>query len=413
MIAIRPATTDDTDLLLDWANEPSTRAAGYHPDPIDPATHRRWLADRLGAPGRRLYIGLDDGVPVGPVRIDIDEDGRAEVGISVAEAARGRGAGRELLQAGLTAALADEAASADDGGPPIRTFVARIRPDNAASLALFAGAGFHDAGTGTVHGEPCRVLERPVPRPDPRVVAIVQARLGSTRLPGKVLLPLGDAPVLTHVMRRAVRATTVGEAAIATTTDRSDDPLVAMAEREGWPVTRGSVDDVLDRYLAAARAHDADLVVRITSDCPLLDPGVVDEVVTAALDGAWDYTANTIEPRTYPRGLDTEAIARTALARAWAEDDDPAWREHVTPFLYRNPDTFRLRAVRSPVDHSAHRWVLDTPADYELLQRIVGALPRDDAPWTQVLALVEAHPEWQELNRDVVQKRVPEASGPR
>lgn len=174
MIIVRPATADDAALLLGWANEPTTRAAGYHPEPIDPDTHRRWLADRLGAPGRRLYIGLDDGMPVGPVRIDIDADGRAEVGISVAPAARGRGVGRGLLAAGLAAALADTVADAaradaDAADLPIRTFVARIRPDNAASLALFRGAGFRDAGRGTVHGEPCLILERPA-RPDPRVV---------------------------------------------------------------------------------------------------------------------------------------------------------------------------------------------------------------------------------------------------
>ncbi len=408
MITVRPATADDAHLLLAWANEPSTRAAGFHPDPIDPDTHRRWLADRLATPGRPLFVGLDDGVPVGPVRIDVDEDGRAEVGISVAEAARGRGTGSALLGAGLDAALADGA-----DGPPIRTFVARIRPDNAASVALFAGAGFHDAGEGAVHGAPCRVLERTVPRPDQRVVAVVQARLGSTRLPGKVLLPLGDRSVLDHVVGRVDRASTVDEVVVATTTDPGDDPLAALAERTGRPVVRGSVDDVLDRFMAAARAHDADIVVRITADCPLIDPAVVDQVVAAFRDGDWDYAANTLEPRTFPRGLDTEVASRTALARAWAEDDDPAWREHVTPYLYRHPDRFRGRAVRAPIDRSEQRWVLDTPADYELLGRIVAALGRDDAPWREVLALVDAHPEWHALNRGIEQKVVPPPAGPR
>jgi len=412
VITVRPAMAGDADLLLAWANEPSTRAAGFHPDPIDPATHRRWLAERLAAPGRSLFVGLDDGEPVGPVRIDIDEDGRAEVGNSVAEAARGRGIGRALLEAGITAAVAAaDDRSTSDGSPPIRTLVAHIRPDNAASLALFGRAGFHAAGEGSVHGALCRVFERPVPRPAPRVVAIVQARLGSTRLPGKVLLPLGAYPVLGHVMRRVARAASVDRVVLATTTHPADDPLIDLADREGWSVVRGSVEDVLDRYMTAARAHDADLVVRITSDCPLIDPEVVDEVVAASLDEAWDFTANTIEPRTYPRGLDTEVISRTALARAWAEDEEPAWREHVTPYLYRHPDRFRCRAVRSPTDHSAQRWVVDTSADYDLLQRIVGALDRDDASWREVLAVVEAHPEWRDLNRAVEQKVVPPAAG--
>lgn len=164
MITVRPANADDADLLLRWANEPTTRAAGFHPDPIDPDTHRAWLARRLADPRGRLFIGVDDGEPIGVVRLDVDQDGRTEVGISVAEAARGGGAGRRLLTAGL------EAATATTAGPRlrIRTFVARIRPDNAASLALFASGGFRDVGPGEVNGRPCRLFERAAPAPDAR-----------------------------------------------------------------------------------------------------------------------------------------------------------------------------------------------------------------------------------------------------
>jgi spore coat polysaccharide biosynthesis protein SpsF len=246
-----------------------------------------------------------------------------------------------------------------------------------------------------------------------KTVAIVQARSGSTRLPGKVLLPLLGEPMLTRVMRRTARAQRVDAVVVATTTERGDDAIVELGEREGWPVVRGSVDDVLDRYVMAAEAHDADVIVRITSDCPLIDPGVIDDTVAAFGESGCDYASNGLEPRTFPRGLDVEVIARAALLRAWHDDVDPAWREHVTPYIYRHPELFRLRAVTSPDDRSDQRWSVDTAADYELVTRIYGALGRDDFGWRDALAVVEANPDWLALNRDVVQKVVPPAADPR
>ena len=154
MIIVRPATADDAALLLDWANEPTTRAAGFHRDVIDPETHRRWLAARLAAPTSRLYIGLADERPIGQVRLEGAPDGRVEVGISVPGEARGRGIGQELLRAGLEAGRADPDLRAD-------VFVARIRPDNAASIALFTGSGFLFVGSEDVRGEEALVYELP------------------------------------------------------------------------------------------------------------------------------------------------------------------------------------------------------------------------------------------------------------
>jgi spore coat polysaccharide biosynthesis protein SpsF len=242
-----------------------------------------------------------------------------------------------------------------------------------------------------------------------RVVAVIQARLGSTRLPGKVLLPLLGEPVLARVMRRASRAHRLDEVVMATTVDPSDDPLAELAAREGWPLVRGSQDDLLDRYVLAARTHRADVVVRITSDCPLIDPDLIDRTIEAFQDGACDYASLSLEPRTFPRGLDVEVVARTALEQAWEEDDDPAWREHATPFIYRHPERFRLCRVAADEDHSDHRWSIDTPEDYELVRRIYEALGRDDFTWHEALAVVEANPGWADLNRHVVQKTVPPA----
>jgi len=245
-----------------------------------------------------------------------------------------------------------------------------------------------------------------------RTVAIVQARMGSTRLPGKVKLPLLGQPVLSRVMRRAGRARTLDEVVVATTTRPDDDAIVALAEREGWPVVRGSETDLLDRYLLAARTHDAEVVVRITSDCPLIDPDVIDATVDAFHAADVDYASNTLEPPTYPRGLDVEVVSRPALERAGREDADPAWREHATPFVYRHPELFRLLRVPADDDHSDLRWTLDTPEDYRLISRIYEALDRDDFGWREALALVEANPSWTALNDGVVQKTVPPAGGP-
>jgi spore coat polysaccharide biosynthesis protein SpsF len=249
-----------------------------------------------------------------------------------------------------------------------------------------------------------------------RTVAIVQARVGSTRLPGKVLLPLLGEPMLTRVMRRAARARTLAAVVVAPTTLPEDDAIVALAEAEGWPVERGSETDLLERYLGAARAQGAETIVRITSDCPLIDPEVIDRTVDAFRASEVDYASNTLEPATYPRGLDVEVVSREALERAGREDRDPAWREHATPYIYRHPERFRLLRVpaEDTVDDRAdQRWSVDTPEDHAFVERIYAAFGRDDFTWREALAVVEAHPSWAELNRHVVQKPVPPAGGSR
>jgi spore coat polysaccharide biosynthesis protein SpsF len=244
-------------------------------------------------------------------------------------------------------------------------------------------------------------------------VAVVQARMGSSRLPGKVLRPLLGEPMLTRVMRRVGRSATLDEVVVATTTRPDDDVIVALAAAQGWPIERGSETDLLERYLGAARAHDADIVVRVTSDCPLIDPVVIDATVDRFRASKADYASNTLPPRTFPRGLDVEVIAIDALETAGREDANADWREHVTPYLYRHPERFRLLRVPAEDDQSAHRWSVDTLEDLELVERIYGALGGDDFGWRDVLAVVEAHPSWTELNRHVIQRSVPSAASDR
>jgi spore coat polysaccharide biosynthesis protein SpsF len=237
-----------------------------------------------------------------------------------------------------------------------------------------------------------------------RVVAIVQARMGSSRLPGKVLHDLEGKTMIERVVDRVRKGRKVDALVVATTVEPEDDALVALGERAGFATFRGNRDDVLDRFYRASTAHEAGVVVRVTSDCPLLEPTIVDRVIDRLLEGH-DYAANTIEPRTYPRGLDVEAMTFTALETAWNEDDQPGWREHVTPFLYRHPERFRLGAVRNDSDLSEHRWTVDTPGDLELVRRLYRAVG-PTAPWQDVLAAAVAHPEWRALNAGVLQKPV-------
>ncbi|NNJ25327.1 cytidylyltransferase domain-containing protein [Alienimonas chondri] len=253
----------------------------------------------------------------------------------------------------------------------------------------------------------------------PKVVAIIQARLSSTRLPGKVLKELAGEPMLHWVVERVRAAHHAGrpiidETIVATSDDASDDALAQWCDQRGVRCERGSLQDVLARYHGAAAAADADVVVRITSDCPLVDPGVTGEVVAAYLsaDPPVAYASNIVPTRSYPRGLDTEVFSMASLEIAHQEDDDPAKREHVTQFLCRQPERFPRTCVVGSEDHSAHRWTVDTPEDFELIQRIYthfaaadGAGPRD-FDWRDVLALLADHPEWSALNRHIEQKKV-------
>jgi len=240
------------------------------------------------------------------------------------------------------------------------------------------------------------------------VVAIVQARMGSTRLPGKVMKNLLGEPVLTRDVNRIRRAKCIDEVVIATTTEPEDDVIVALCEKEGWHYFRGSENDLLDRYYRAAQAFGAGVVVRITSDCPMIDPGVVDKVIGEflSLRGEVDYVSNTLSLRTFPRGLDVEVMTFEALERAWREDNNPAWREHATPYIYKNPEKFRLHRVTNEVDLSHHRWTLDTPEDLLFIQTVYEHFGNDYFTWTDVLQYLDQHPEVVKINSDVRQKTI-------
>lgn len=245
---------------------------------------------------------------------------------------------------------------------------------------------------------------------NPIIATIIQARMGSSRLPGKVLLPLGGAPVLAHVVARASRAETVQVTLVATTDDPADDPIQTFCEQNGYRCFRGNVYDVLDRYYQAARWVNADVVVRITADCPMIDPQVIDNVVREFLASGADFGCNRLPPpwkRTYPIGLDVEICTFAALERAWQEAEIKYEREHVMPYLYDQPGRFKVLVVDAEDDQGALRWTVDTPQDLAMLREFWALLGnRDDFSWREALAVYQAHPELAEMNAAVQHKRL-------
>lgn len=230
----------------------------------------------------------------------------------------------------------------------------------------------------------------------------------STRLPGKVLKDIRGEPMLARVVGRLSRSSLLDAVVVATTTRAADKPIVDLCGARGWHCFRGSEGDVLARYYFAALESHADVVVRVTSDCPLVDAGVVDRVASEFLqNGKLDYASNTVDPRTFPRGLDVEVLSLGALERAWCEDGNPTWREHVTPYIYRNPDRFRVRSVTNAPDCSHLRWTVDTPEDLELVRTVYRYFADDGFTWQEVLDAFARNPDWVEINRYVTQRELP------
>src|SRR5262245_58715533 len=237
------------------------------------------------------------------------------------------------------------------------------------------------------------------------VLVVVQARCGSTRLPGKALLTIAGRPMLSHVLARARAVPGVDQTVLATTTSPEDDQLVELACFEGVPSVRGSVSDVLDRFRAALDAYPADAIVRVTADCPLLDPEVSGLVVQDYLAHPFDvdYVSN-IEPPTFPDGLDTEIVSAAALERAWREATLPSDREHVTTYIRDRRNNFRLRNVAHHEDLSAHRWTVDEPRDLEFVRRVYALLAPDGRRifgMRETLDLLTARPDLSTLNAGI------------
>jgi spore coat polysaccharide biosynthesis protein SpsF len=264
----------------------------------------------------------------------------------------------------------------------------------------------------------------------PRVVAIIQGRMSSSRLPGKILADIAGQPMLQRVFIRTSRAATVTETIFATTTDPSDDPVAEYCEFSGIPFTRGSLYDVLDRYYQTAKQAKVFVVVRVTADCPIIDPALIDDVVNTVLSGLYsadgtqfDFACNRLPPpwhRTYPIGLDVEACTFPVLEQAWVEAKEPQHREHVMPYFYEgvelsavsrqlsegiSPRGFRIALLNHATDFGDYRWTVDTPEDLEFIRQVYNHFDgRDDFTWKEVLDLVHNEPQLMQINANVKHK---------
>lgn len=214
--------------------------------------------------------------------------------------------------------------------------------------------------------------------------------------------------MLVRHVNRLRRAQKVNEVVVATTNLPEDDAIVALCQDRGWAYFRGAEMDVLSRYYGAACEYAADIVVRVTSDCPLIDPDIVDDVIASykEIPDLIDYASNVFPERTFPRGLDVEVMAFEALVRATREDDNKAWREHVTVYLQRHPELFTTRNLLNDVDYSHMRWTVDTEEDLAFVRKIYDHYGHDGFSWQEVLRLLDRHPDWLKINSSVKQKVV-------
>ncbi len=228
------------------------------------------------------------------------------------------------------------------------------------------------------------------------VLAILQARMSSTRLPGKVLMPLAGAPMLVRQMERVERAGGIGRLVVATSTEPEDDAIAHVARREGIEVHRGSLDDVLARFVGALDRYPAEHVVRLTADCPLADPEIIAQSIALHLESGADYTSNSPDTHAFPKGLDVEVLTAEALRRAAAEATTPEEHEHVTWGIWNRPDRYRVRWLRSlREDDGAIRWTVDRPDDYAFVATVYDALYADNHAFTtqDICAFLHGRPD--------------------
>ena len=243
---------------------------------------------------------------------------------------------------------------------------------------------------------------------DIKTVAIIQARMGSSRLPGKVLMDIAGKPMLEWVVSRVRQARRVHEVLVATTSDTSDDPVADFCQDKGIQVYRGSTFDVLDRYYQAARQSHADTVVRVTADCPLIDPQEIDTLLVEFFDRQVDFAANRLPPpwqRTFPIGLDTEIASFAALERAWKEASQKHDREHVMPYLYEVEGRFKIYYHNTSPDYGQMRWTVDTPEDLQAIRLMFSHLAdKEHFTWHDVLDVVQQNPDLSKVNAGIKHK---------
>lgn len=379
-VALRPATAHDRLAVWQWRNDPGARAASRDSRAIPFDTHAGWFDAAVRSEDSRLFVIQAGSEPAGVVRLDRAGNG-ASVHIDVALPWRERGAGVDALRA-----VCDEAF----GRLALGHLVAEVKTNNLASRRAFARAGFR-----VVEAGEWLVLER---RARPRVVAAIQARMGSTRLPGKVLQPIAGRPMIAWLAQRLARCREVDQVVVSTSIESRDDAIAEFARGAAVACVRGSESDLVQRLRLTARQCDADVIVRVTADCPFVEPAVVDDLVRALRPrlGELDFVTNN-DPPTFPHGLDAEVMPTATLDLLDLEVQDPYDREWIPLHIKGHRDRFRILNVAHDADLSAHRWTVDYPEDLEFASAVFAAL-RADFSMHDVLRLLAARPALQAIN---------------
>jgi len=248
-----------------------------------------------------------------------------------------------------------------------------------------------------------------------KISCIIQARVGSTRLPKKVLIPIQGKEILIHVLERVLRSKKINEVIVATTTNPNDEQIVKLIQEHYSPKVkalkvkafRGSEKDVLDRYYQAAKETNADIVIRITSDCPLIDWNLIDQIIIEFQNGEYDYVSNVLDKRTYPRGLDVECFSFAVLEKLWNICRQKREREHVTTYLRENRNLFRTKNIEQNQDLSYLRWTVDEEDDLRLIKMIYDELypNKPDFNTKDILTLIKKEPKLANINKHVEQKK--------
>lgn len=238
------------------------------------------------------------------------------------------------------------------------------------------------------------------------IAAIIQARLGSTRTPGKTMKLIGNKPLLEYSVKKTRQARYVDKVIVATTTSDKDNLISEWCKEKGIASFRGSEDDVLDRYFQAASCFKADIIVRVTSDCPFVDPQIIDLLILSLKVFGADYASNRIKKRTWPHGLDTEVFTYEALENAWKDAAEEREREHVTPYIIGHPELFRHIEVPLEEDLSHYRLTVDYPEDLEFTRIMVEKYNADKMNWREIIDLLKKYPELVEINASRIDSRL-------
>lgn len=236
-----------------------------------------------------------------------------------------------------------------------------------------------------------------------KIGAIVQIRVDSTRLPKKALSDILGKPMTIRLLERVQRSELIDEIIVATTKNKTDDDLVKIVEENNIKIYRGSTEDVLDRYYKAAKQNDIDIIVRITGDCPLVDPEIVDNIIRYFIDNDFDYVSNTIKP-TFPDGICVEVFSYNTLEKTWNEAKLMSEREHVTPYITKHTEIFEIKNFENNEDLSDLRWTVDEPEDLEFVREIYKRLynKKNVFHLRDVLKLLEKNPKLKNINTGIM-----------